>query len=297
MNDFRLTVFLSVVKNKSFTKASNELHISQPAISQNIKEIEKLYNVRLFERNRNTISLTPQGEIFLNFAIEIHNKYQELEFEINLTNQQSQGTLTIGASTTISQYVLPPIMAKFMKRFPAIELSLISGNSDQIEQAVYNREVDFGLIEGFGHKKEFSYSLFAKDELVLITSPKNKSKEEITLEELKFLPLILRENGSGTLAVIQNILKNHNIKLSDLNILMQLGSSESIKRLIELNNSYAIISIAAILDELKENKLKIIDIKDLSINREFSSIFLSGVRNKLAEKFLQFARLTHKQKL
>jgi len=297
MNDFRLTVFLSVVKNKSFTKASNELHISQPAISQHIKEIERFYNVRLFERKKNTILLTRHGKIFFSYANDIHSKYQELEFEMNLTNQQDKGKLTIGASTTISQYILPPIMAVYMNRFPEIELSLISGNSEQIEEAVYNREVDFGFVEGLIHKKEFNYSVLAKDELVLVTSVKNKTKNEIDLEELKTLPLILRENGSGTLAVLQNILKYHNIKLSDLNILIQLGSSESIKRFVKINNSYAIISIAAIQDELKENKLKIIEIKNMPIDRQFSYIILTGIRNKLAEKFFQFACLTHKNML
>jgi len=297
MNDFRLSVFLSVVRNRSFTKASNELHISQPAISQHIKEIEKLYDVRLIERNKNTISLTPQGKIFLSYANDIHTKYQELEFEMNLASQNNKGKLILGASTTISQYVLPPIMALFMKRFPEIELSLISGNSEQIEEYVYNRKVDFGFVEGLVHKKEFNYSVLAKDELVLVTSAENKTIDEIDIEKLKTLPLIVRENGSGTLAVFQNTLKEHNIRLSDLNILMQLGSSESIKRYVKISKNYAIISIAAIHDELKDNKLRIIEIKDMVIDRQFSSITLTGTQNKLSEKFFQFAKVSHKNML
>jgi len=297
MNDFRLSVFLSVVKNRSFTKASNELHISQPAISQHIKEIEKLYDVRLIERNKNTISLTPQGKIFLSYANDIHNKYQELEFEMNLSCQNNKGKLILGASTTISQYVLPPIMALFMKRFPEIELSLISGNSEQIEESVYNRTVDFGFVEGLIHKKEFNYSVLAKDELVLVTSAENNIMDEIDIDKLKTLPLIVRENGSGTLAVFQNTLKDHNIRLSDLKIHMQLGSSESIKRFVKISKCYAIISIAAIHDELKENKLRIIEIKDFIIDRQFSSITLTGTQNKLSEKFFQFAKVAYKNML
>lgn len=297
MNDFRLTVFLAVAKNLSFTKAANELHISQPAISQHIHELERTYNTQLFKRTKNTIVLTVEGEIFLSYAEEIHKKYRDLQFEINLSTQQNSGKLTFGASSTIAQYILPEIMAKFMKRFPGIELSLIMGNSDQIETMVYNRKVDFGMVEGYGHKKEFNYTTFAKDELVLITSSKNKNKDEITLEELKKLPLVLRENGSGTLAVIQNELKNHNIKLSDLNLIMQLGSSESIKRFVGIENTYAIISITAIFEELIRNNLRIIEIKDLELKRDFSFISLAGVQNKLAEKFYQFATLTHNKKL
>jgi len=297
MNDFRLSVFLSVVKNRSFTKASNELHISQPAISQHIKEIEKLYDVRLIERNKNTISLTPQGEIFFSYANDIHTKYQELEFEMNLACQNNKGKLILGASTTISQYVLPPIMAVFMNKFPEIELSLISGNSEQIEEAVYNRTVDFGFVEGLIHKKEFNYSVLAKDELVLVTSAENNTTDEIDTDKLKTLPLIVRENGSGTLAVFQDTLKKHNIRLSDLNILMQLGSSESIKRYVKISKNYAIISISAINDELKDNKLRIIEIKDMVIDRQFSSIILTGTQNKLSEKFFQFAKVAYKNML
>jgi len=297
MNDFRLSVFLSVAKFKSFTKAAHELRISQPAISQHIKELESSYNVRLFERAQNTIALTHQGEIFLTYAMDITQKYKELEFEINLSNNQSIGKLVIGASTTISQYVLPAIMARYMKRFPNIELSLISGNSDQIELMVYRHEVDFGIIEGYGRRKEFNYSFFAKDELVLITSAKNKVKQELSEEEFKKLPLILRENGSGTLAVMENTLKNHNILLSDLNIKMQLGSSESIKRFVEIEDNYAVISIAAIMDELAQGRLKVLDIDNITMPRDFSFITPAGFHNKLAEEFFQFAILTHKEML
>ncbi|MBE9488408.1 MAG: LysR family transcriptional regulator, partial [Bacteroidetes bacterium] len=217
MNDFRLKVFLSVANNLSFTKAGNELHISQPAISQHIKELENLYNIQLFERTKNTISLTPQGKTFLSYAIEIDSKYQELEFEINIMAQKNSGKLSIGASTTISQYLLPSIIAKYMARFPEIQLSVLSGNSEQIEELLLEHKVDLGIIEGGEHKKEFNYSVFAKDELVLLTSSKNKVKEEVSLDELKALPLVLRENGSGTLAEIIKALKSKNIKNTELN--------------------------------------------------------------------------------
>ncbi|MFI3295994.1 MAG: LysR family transcriptional regulator [Rikenellaceae bacterium] len=133
MNDFRLSVFLSVTSNLSFTKAALELNISQPAISKHISELESQYGVQLFVREGNKIKLTKNGELFLEHAKAINAKYKELEFEMNLVSQNDKGELTIGASTTIAQYVLPSIISKFMSRFPQIKLSLVTGNSQQIE--------------------------------------------------------------------------------------------------------------------------------------------------------------------
>ena len=298
MNDFRLVVFLSVARNLSFTKASNELYISQPAISKHISEIESLYGIQLFERTNNKVSLTLQGHTFLKFAEEIHRQYQELEFEMNLSTQNHTGKLTIGASTTIAQYLLPSIMSKFMNCFPEIKLSLVTGNTEQIENLILDHKIDLGIIEGASHKKEFKYSLFAKDELVLVSSTTNSNhSEEVSIEELKDLPILLRESGSGTLEVIQKHLKSRGVKLTDLNIIMQLGSTEAIKRFVMTGESYAIISIAAVADELRRGELTVVEIDGVRIEREFSFITLNGSQSRLVDQFMQFALDTYNSKL
>ncbi|MFI3267988.1 MAG: LysR substrate-binding domain-containing protein [Rikenellaceae bacterium] len=287
MNDFRLLVFIAVAKNLSFTKAANELRVSQPAVSKHISELEALYGVQLFERVKNGVSLTKQGAIFLVLAQEICQKYKDLEFEMNILSNNYSGNLIIGASTTIAQYILPKIIAKFMKRFPEIKLSLISGNTSQIEQYILDNKVDIGFVEGASHKKEFHYSALGRDELVLVTTTKNRS-EEIGLDQLKTLPLVLRENGSGTLEVIINVLKEKGVNFSTLNVLIQLGSSEAIKRYIIESNSFAILSVNAVFDELKSGKLQIIDIDCVMFEREFSYIVKAGSQNRLADEFSAF---------
>ncbi len=294
MNDFRLEVFLSVARNLSFTKASNELFISQPAISKHIGELESIYGIQLFERANNRIELTQDGRIFLKYAEDIHNKYRELQYEMSLLSNKNRGILKIGASTTISQYLLPAILSKFKSEYPDIQLSLISGNSEYIENLISNHVVDLGIVEGINQKREYKYTLLEEDELVLVKATKYVTKEEVTLQELTQLPLVVREDGSGTLEVIYKLLKDQGIKATDLNIIMRLGSSESIKRFIVDGNSYAIISIAAIIDELKRNELSIIDIKDVNIKRDFSFITNNGSQDKLVEKFIQFALLRAK---
>ncbi len=289
MNDFRIQVFLSVIKHLSFTKASKELLISQPAISKHITELENKYGVQLFERSNNRVVPTKEALLFRKYAQEIDAKYRNLEYEMNALSHTDNGKLVLGASTTIAQYVLPYIISAYKKQHPNIELSLITGNTEQIETLIAEKNIDLGIVEGASHKREFNYSLFSHDELVLVASPKWMKEEEIKSTELLSLPLILREEGSGTLEVIKNMLNSHSIKISNLNIVMRLGNSEAIKRYVATGDACAFMSIAAITDELKRNQLKVVEIEDVEMKREFSFITNSGDHNRLVDKFINFA--------
>ena len=187
MIDFRLKVFCSVAHNLSFTKASKELYVSQPAISKHIQELETEYSTRLFERMGTHITLTPDGELLLSHAEKILKQYKQLDFEMNLLTQRHIGELRLGASTTIAQYVLPPYLATFQQKFKQIKLSLINGNSSDIEKAVEEHRIDLGLIEGCSRQIHLHYTPFMRDELVCITSTRSRlaKHEEITIEELK----------------------------------------------------------------------------------------------------------------
>lgn len=297
MNDFRLRAFIAVAENLSFTKASRELMISQPAVSKHIQEIETLYGVQLFERCGSAVRLTAAGGVFLQHAYVIVDHYHTLKLEMNLLSGNFEGTLRIGASTTIAQYVIPEIIAKFIPRFTGVKISLATGNTEQIEQMLSDHKIDIGLVEGGSRNRDFHYSLFAKDELVLVTSVDTNSSDEISLEELVRLPLVLRENGSGTLEVIERALANHNLRLSDLNIMLQLGGTESIKQFLKNSAMYAIVSIVAVAGELLRNKLKVVDVSEFTLEREFSYILPMGSRNEAAHRFIEFANLYYNKKL
>ena len=148
MSDFRLKVFLSVAKNLSFTKASQELFVSQPAITKHIQELETCYQVRLFDRQGNKISLTEAGKLLQEHSERILEAYKRLEYEMHLLHNEYIGDLKLGASTTISQYVLPPLLANFIAKFPQVNLSLLNGNSREIEAALQEHRIDLGLVEG-----------------------------------------------------------------------------------------------------------------------------------------------------
>ncbi|MDH0658056.1 LysR family transcriptional regulator [Empedobacter sp. GD03865] len=290
MFDFRLKVFDTVAKRLNFTKAANELNITQPAVTKHIKEIELNLNIKLFERNGTKIKLTKASEILLKYTEEIFSVYQKIEFEIGQLQEKQKGILRLGASTTIAQYVLPPILAEFRKRFPEIQLSLVIQNSERIEELLGNHKIDVGLIEAQIKNRTFHYFPFMKDEIVLVSRQNHSifTKNNIKLDDLKNIPLVFREPGSGTLETIDLALKSKNIKLNELNIEIQLGSTESIKSYVLHSDALAFLSIQSILQELKNQTLTIIDIKNLVIERNFNFIIPEGDQSKLVNLFINF---------
>ncbi|RFZ84206.1 LysR family transcriptional regulator [Mucilaginibacter terrenus] len=292
MFDYRLHVFYKVAKRLNFTRAAEELFITQPAVTKHIRELEAQFKTALIVRSGNRkVSLTPAGITLLKYAEQLNGVYKELEFDMNTLANQQRGELKIGASNTVGQYVLPAILAKFHSRFKDVNVSLITGNTEQVEEALLNKEIDMGIIEGINRNPELSYQEFLKDEMVLVTATSNTTirKDVIKPDELKNFPLLMREQGSGSQDVVMQALKQHSIKLSDLQVEMKLGNTESIKSYLTESNCLAFLSVHAVLKELKANELKIIDIKGVSLKRSFYLINTYGQPDQLAELFVRFA--------
>ncbi len=290
MIDTRLRVFRSVATQLSFTKAAGELFISQPAITKHIQELEKVYGVRLFDRIGNRIQLTRAGQLLLDHACKIVDAYHDLDFDMKKLSKKSEGELRIGASTTISQYVLPEMIAKFRRRYPDIRLTLLSGNTHEIEEALASGRIDLGMIEGSKRKQQFKYTPFMDDELVAIVRADSPlaEKDEISLDELQQMPMVLRELGSGTLDVFENAIKSHGIGLSDLNIEMNFGTTEGIKHFVEHSDCMGIISIRAVFQEVYDNKFKVLDIEGCKIPRQFCFAEKRGATAGTAKIFKSF---------
>lgn len=291
MSDFRLKVFQAVAKNLSFTKASQELFVSQPAITKHVQELEAAYRTRLFDRQGSRISLTESGKLLLEHCERILEEYKRLEYEMHLLHNEYTGELRLGASTTIAQYVLPAMLGGFIGKFPKVSLSLMNGNSREIEAALQEHRIDLGLVEGVFRLPNLKYTTFLEDELVAVIRANSKLAvgEEITSEELAGLPLVLRERGSGTLDVFERSLLQHNIKLSSLKVLMYLGSTESIKLFLEHTDCLGIVSVRSISRELYAGLLRVVEIKDMSMPREFCFAQPQGQESGLAQVFMQFA--------
>ena len=287
--DFRLKVFYTVANRLSFTKAANELFITQPAVSKHIQELEEQYKIKLFERNGSKIALTTAGEVLLKNTKNIFEIYRKIDFDMSALINQQQGMLRLGASTTISQYIIPPLLARFHQELKDIKVNLLNGNTEQIEAALINKEIEIGIVEGQSKNQSIKYTEFLKDELVLVCNSQNPlvAKDELTKEDLKSMRFLMREQGSGTLEVIEFALKPFDIKLSQLHIEMQLGSTESIKSYLMHSDCVAFISIHAIEKEIKNKELAILDVKNLNIERFFYIITLQGKTDLLSELFIK----------
>lgn len=298
MADFRLTVFYTVAKRLSFSRAAEELYISQPAVTKHIRELEQQYNNKLFDRKGNKIGLTPAGQVLLNHTDSLFAIYRSIDFDMNALLQKHGGILHLGASTTISQYLIAPILAGFKKKFSDIELKLITGNTEQIEKALLKKEIELGIVEGRSKNLEISYSDFMQDEIVLVCNKQHPLAKtaEIAPEELRKHRFIVREQGSGTRQVIDHALKTSGLSLADLRVEIQLGNTESIKSYLMHSSTLAFLSVHSINRELLNGDLRVIDIKGLSITRSLYFIHLQGHADALAEKLMRFASLHYNMK-
>jgi len=291
-HDFRLRVFQSVARHLSFTKAARELFITQPAATKHIKELETALGLRLFDRKGNRIMLTTAGNILLKHAGRIFSLYKELELELNTLRHELSGHLRLGASTTLAQYVIPPVLAGFYEHFPAIHATLKNANTEQIENALLAGDLDLGIVEGQSHQSGLKYELFMADELVAVASRNSPwaKKRNISLKELPSIPLVLRERGSGTLDVIEHALSAQGLKLSALKVAMHLGNTEAIKLFLQHADCMGFLSMQSLRAQGKDGPLQIINIPGLRISRHFRFCYPQGQAGPLAELFMKFSR-------
>ena len=248
--------------------------------------------MQLFTRRGSRLELTGAGRTLLESAERVADDYRRLEYEMSLCTGQTEGELRLGASTTIAQYLLPPILARFTARFPQVRVSLLSGNSEQVGQALGDHAIDLGLVESVSRRQGLHYTLFRSDELVLVARPGGKyaRTESVTPEALCHIPLVLRESGSGTLEVISAALAERNIRLSQLNVVLRLGSTEGIKRFVRHSDAMAIVSAFSVVDELRSGALRIVDLEGLALLRDFVFVHNEAHPARLVRQFLDFAR-------
>ena len=289
--DFRLQVFHAVARRLNFTKAASELFITQPAVTRHIHELEQHFKVSLFDRNGSRIRLTDAGRTLLQHTEELFAVYRNLEFDMGSLTHQHSGRLQLGGSMTAAPYIIPPILAAFHQRYQDVRVSLITGNTQQVEQALENKEIDLGIVEGHSRNTSIRYTEFVKDEIVLVSNSTHPlaKRSSIRPDELTQIPLLLREPGSGTLEVVAHALKGIGVKLSQLKKEMQLNSTEIIKSYLLHAPCMAFLSVHAVLKELQNNECCIIDVKGLSIQRNFYFARLQGESQALPELFTKFA--------
>ena len=293
--DYRDLVFLSVAENLSISKASKELFISQPAVTNHIKKLEERLQVRLFDRKGNRIYLTATGSNVYASLKQIKQAYDDMEFRITEMQNTHKGSLHIGASSSIAQYYLPHVVAAYNKRYPHIEIFLYNANSFQVEQQLLADEINLALVENKVSHPNIHYTEFLTDEIVVVTGSTSvyARKKSLQLSDLLKIPLVLREKGSGTLEVIKDTLQKQGVAFEQLPVSMHLGSTEAIKNFLIGFDGIALLSEKSIEKELRLKELTKLKIKGVDFTRSFRVAQRQGEQNHIAKHFISFL-LTYK---
>jgi DNA-binding transcriptional LysR family regulator len=279
LENFRVVVFRAVAEQSSFRKAAEELYLTQPAVSLQIKALEEDLGVQLFDRTGAHITLTAADSVLLGYAQQVNALLAQTEHDIAALSGEHAGQLALGASTTIAQYVLPRLLGEFCREHPRVHPTLISGNTEHIVDAVEKQKIALGFIEGPARSRDVKTEAFLEDELVLIVSTAHEwaERKAVSCSELAAIPLLMRERGSGTRHVIEMALERLGVKRSSLHIVMELDSTEAIKSAVEAGLGIGFVSRWAIAKDLRlDHSFKIVEVEGLRIKRDFLVAYASG---------------------
>ena len=291
MADRRLQVFYTVAKQLSFTKAAEQLFMTQPAVTFQVKQLEEHYSTRLFERNHGRIALTPAGRLVMEYAGRILGLNEELETRVGELTGAVSGPLLLGASTTIAEVILPQVLGEFKARHPQVQAYMTVGNSDTIEHRVADHSLDLGLIESPSHLPGLHTEVCCDDELVMICAPGHRLSQlaGVTPAQIAAEPYVGRESGSGTREFADQYFRQNGVSPEDLNIIMELGSSEAIKGVVETGAGVSVMSRARVVKELKLGVLVAIPLEPRLI-RTLSFVHpKEKFRSRLLITFVAFA--------
>lgn len=274
MENFRLTVFRAVATQVSFRKASESLHLSQPAVSQHVHALEEELGVRLFDRSGVRIALTPAGRLLLKYAERSGRILEEAAAALSKLDGEVSGALRVGASTTVAQYILPRILGAFLKDNPRVTLSVASGNTEEVVALLLKDAVMLGMIEGPPLTKEVHTEKFLDDRMVMIAPRSHEWSgiASVPLSSLAKVPLLMREQGSGSRRVVEQAIRKAGLPLNQLHIQMELDSTEAIVSGVEAGLGLGFVSEWAVGKALRLGTVTLVRVDGLDIRRDLTLI-------------------------
>jgi DNA-binding transcriptional LysR family regulator len=293
MEDHKLKVFCTVAETRSFSKTSEIIHLTQPAVSLQIQALEEMYETKLFDRSSSKVTLTPAGEVLYKYAKEILALYASAEKVIGEMTGLVKGTITIGAGSTIGNYLLPSVISDFRKTHPKIKVHLFVANMQRVIELLNAGNINLGLVEGDVKRQKIVVEKLLSDELLLIVPVHHQwaKRKEVSIAELIEEPFILREAGSGTRQTIEKFLARHGLTPQGMKVSMVLGSTEAIKDAVENGLGVSIISRWAARKECKYGTLNMLSFKEEKIVRNFSLItYKNTVSSHASEEFLTYLK-------
>lgn len=274
--DIKLLTLIEVSEAKSFTKAAKNLNLTQPAVSQHIKQLEQEYNTKLFNRVNNNLTLSKEGEIVLKYALRIQSLYSELNKKIK-DSHKYVNNFTIGITHTSESNIAPETLAIYTERNSGSHIRIISDSIRNLYDKLSNYQIDLAIIEGKITNKKFSSILLDTDSLVAVVSPENPlaNKKVASINDLKKEKLILRTLESGTSTLFVNELSKMDEDIEDFHLFLEIDSVASIKDLIRKNLGVSILPKSACSREIREKKLVALPIENMNLMRETNLVFIN----------------------
>ena len=300
MDLWQLRIFRNVIHHKSFSRAAEAVHLTQPTISSHIKDLESHFGCQLIDRMSKKALPTKAGELLNEYAGRLLTLQEEMEMALAEFQGKMSGRLTIGGSTIPGEYILPRIIGQFIQQYPDITVSLMIGDTEKIIEDILTGAVELGVVGAKSGEKQIAQEIFIEDDMRVIIPCTHEWAEQnsINLKSLLKAPFILRESGSGTLASLEKSFNDAGNDISELNIVAEMGSTEAVVQGIKGLIGISILSPIAVFDELKAGSLKALTITGLSLKRNFYlTLHKDRSLSPLGKVFIEFLKIIDTIKL
>jgi DNA-binding transcriptional LysR family regulator len=287
--DFRHQTFLALCEIKNYTKTAEYLHITQPAVTQHIQYLEEKYNCKLFRYENKKIELTFQGEQLRAFLIRIVADITHFNRNVNKTDP-SLDSIIFGATLSVGEYMMPKVLTKLIEKRPGLNIHMEVHNTQVLLEKLRRGDIDFAIVEGVFDKSNYHSILFSLERFIPICATNSHlANKDVSFNDILQSSLVLREKGSGTREILENILKQYNYSLNSFNNIIEIGNMSAIKELVASNICITFLYEIVAKKEIENGDLSMIKISDFDIKREFNFVFL---KNSFYEsKYIEYFHL------
>lgn len=290
----RLEVFSKLMETRSFSKTAKELRLTQPTVSGHIKSLEQQIGLQLFDRHKRQVRPTGAAVVLLDYARRILELRHEAGYALEKFRGKISGELKIGGSTIPGTYILPAAIGSFNRVYEETRLTLVLGDTRGIVESVARSDLEMGLVGDNEEREGVAFEPLLDDLMVLAVSPGHpwaNLKKPIPVEKLVETPFIIREEGSGTRSTMLDMLADRGLSFHNLNIVAEMGSTESVRQAIKAGLGASIISLLAVSDDVNVDLIKIVKVKGLNLRRSFYIATNQGqTRSPVCNAFMEFLR-------
>ena len=275
MLDFRMDTFLALCRTMNYTRAAEELNITQPAVTQHIQYLQRHYGVKLFQYRDKHLFLTEAGAALRSAALNMEHDERELMEQLPLL-QKGMQHLRLGATLTVGEYALPPHLGRYMKRHPDVALHLVVGSTRRLLEGLNRGELDAAVVEGYFAKREYDAIRWSMEPYVCVCAAGSALEGPMELEDLFTQTLILRDPESGTREILERALLERNFQLSDFRRVVEINDLTVIKQLVEQNCGITFLYRRAVERELEEGQLRQVFLRGWEVQHEFTFLWRKG---------------------